>query len=75
MPPTKEELTERAQLIRAYEGSCQIKYPKPEDDAFRGALSKKIAQSFGLKELRTMTLLEPAPALKPAPAPAPAARR
>jgi hypothetical protein len=49
---TKEQLQERAQLIRVHEANCNIQYPTPVEAAFRVAIMKKIAQDIGLKELR-----------------------
>lgn len=62
MPATKEELTERAQLVRIHEANCAIEYPTPEEIKFRMAIMKKLALGLGLKELRTMTIDGPTPA-------------
>lgn len=50
---TKEELQERAQLIRALEASCSIQYPTAQEANFRIALMKHVAAEFQLTELRT----------------------
>lgn len=57
--PTKEELSERSQLVRCYEASCRIEYPTDEERNFRAALQKKIGLSFYLKEVRGMTIDAP----------------
>jgi hypothetical protein len=51
--PTKEELTERAQLIRIHEANCKIDYPSADEINFRLAVMKKLGLTLGLKELRT----------------------
>jgi hypothetical protein len=56
MPATKEELQERAQLVRIHESNCRIEYPTPDELNFRLAIAKKIAVAFGLKELRTASI-------------------
>jgi hypothetical protein len=59
MPATKEELQERAQLVRIHEANCQIEHPSPEEANFRLAIMKKIGQEFHLKELRNTTIMGP----------------
>lgn len=59
MPATKEELQERAQLVRVHEANCQIEHPTPDELAFRFAIMKKLAESYSLKELRTATITPP----------------
>lgn len=67
MPASKEELQERAQLVRLFEASCQIQHPTPDESNFRLAIMKKIAATYGLKELKTATITGPATgATKPA---------
>ena len=56
---TKEELQERAQLVRALEASCSILYPTPQEANFRLAIMKRLALDLGLKELRGATLAGP----------------
>ena len=59
MPATKEELQERAQLIRIHEANCHIEYPTPDEANFRVAVMKKIGLTFNLKELRGSTITGP----------------
>ena len=49
---TKEQLQERAQLVRIHEANCQIDYPTRDEANFRIAIMKKIGREFALKELR-----------------------
>ncbi len=49
---TKEQLQERAQLVRIHEANCQIDYPTRDEANFRIAIMKKIGLEFALKELR-----------------------
>ncbi len=49
---TKEQLQERAQLIRIHEANCQIEYPSCDEANFRLAIMKKIGLEFALKEVR-----------------------
>jgi len=58
---TKEELQERAQLVRIHEANCQIEHPTDQDTAFRLAIQKKLALEYNLRELRAMSF-GPAPA-------------
>jgi hypothetical protein len=53
---TKEQLTERAQLVRLHEANCAIPFPTVSEAAFRVAIMKKIAQDLGLKELKAATI-------------------
>ena len=53
---TKEELQERAQLVRIHEANCNLEYPTPAEANFRLAIMKKLAVDYGLKELRGATL-------------------
>ena len=57
MPATKEQLTERAQLVRIHEANCNIPYPTPVETGFRLAIMKKLAAEYSLKELRTLTIV------------------
>jgi hypothetical protein len=61
MPASKEELQERAQLVRVHEANCQIEHPTPEESAFRFAIMKKLAESYNLRELRKASIDAPAP--------------
>ena len=56
---TKEELQERAQLVRALEAACNIPYPTPQEANFRLAIMKRLAQDLGLKELRAASIAGP----------------
>lgn len=40
---TKEQLQERAQLVRIHEANCQIEHPGPLELNFRLAIMKKLA--------------------------------
>ena len=57
---TKEQLAERAQLVRIHEANCNIEFPTPAETNFRLAIMKKIAGEFGLRELRAAVLEGPA---------------
>ena len=50
---TKEELQERAQLVRVWEAACGLEYPTKDEANFRIAVAKKLATYYGLRELRT----------------------
>jgi hypothetical protein len=56
---TKEQLQERAQLVRIHEANCQIEHPSQLELAFRLAIMKKLASEYSLKELRTATIAPP----------------
>jgi hypothetical protein len=56
MTITKEQLQERAQLVRVHEANCHIEHPTPMELNFRVAILKKLALEFGLKELRGATI-------------------
>jgi hypothetical protein len=60
---TKEDLQERAQLVRIHEANCQIEYPTADEAKFRLAIMKKLGQEFALKELRAAAIDGPAPAV------------
>ena len=53
---TKEQLQERAQLVRVHEANCNLEYPTPAEANFRLAIMKKLAAEYGLKELRAATI-------------------
>lgn len=55
----KEQLQERAQLIRALEASCQIDHPSDEERNFRIATMKQIGVAFGMKEVRDKQITGP----------------
>ncbi len=56
---TKEELQQRAQLVRIHEANCHIDYPTPEEANFRIAIMKQLGRQFGLKELRIAAINGP----------------
>lgn len=64
---TKEQLQERAQLVRIHEANCQIQYPTPAEANFRLAIMKALAAEYGLKELRTAALTGPISTTPPRP--------
>ena len=49
---SKEELLERAQLVRIHEANCKIEYPTRDEANIRLAIMKKIGWQFALKEVR-----------------------
>ena len=53
---TKEQLQERALLVRIHEGNCGILFPSAAETNFRIAIMKRIAVDFSLRELRAATL-------------------
>ena len=61
---TKEQLTERAQLVRIHEANCHIPYPTPIEANFRLAIMKKLAAEYGLKEYRAAIVEKPVEASK-----------
>jgi hypothetical protein len=58
---TKEDLQERAQIIRAWEAACKIEHPSVDEANLRIAIGKKLAQSFNLRELRSSSIAGPIP--------------
>ena len=67
---TKEELLERAQLVRIHEANCNIEYPTRDETNFRLAIMKKIGWQFALKEVRRVQIEGPVIAVAPRSAPA-----
>ena len=59
MSTTKEELQERAQLVRIHEANCKIEYPTKDEANFRLAIMKKIGFQFALKEVRPAQVAGP----------------
>jgi hypothetical protein len=59
MPVTKEELQERAQLVRIHEANCKIEYPSPDELNYRIAIMKKLGLLLGLKEVKTVAIAGP----------------
>ena len=64
---TKEELLERAQLVRIHEANCKIKYSSRDEANFRLAIMKKIGWQFALKEVRRAQIEGPVTAVAPRP--------
>ena len=60
MNATKEQLQERAQLVRIHEANCRIEYPTPEEANFRLAVMKALGLDLGLREIRSLTINGPA---------------
>ena len=77
MPTTKEDLQERAQLVRIHEANCKIEYPTRDEANFRLAIMKRIGLQFSLKEVRAANIDGPAvtPPLRLATDPAKPAKR
>lgn len=69
MPTTKEDLQERAQLVRIHEANCKIDYPTVDEVNFRVAIMKKIGLQFGLRDLRLIQLAGPVQTVPPRPQP------
>lgn len=63
----KEELQERAQLVRIHEANCQIEHPSPEEANFRMATMKALARMLDFKELRAAQMTGPGIARPPQP--------
>jgi hypothetical protein len=57
--PTKEQLQERAQLVRIHEANCKIDFPTPEEANFRIAVMKQLGRDLGLKEVRVAAITGP----------------
>jgi hypothetical protein len=53
---TKEQLQERAQLVRIHEANCHIEHPTPLELNFRLAIMKKLAADYSLREFRAATI-------------------
>ena len=53
---TKEQLQERALLVRIHEGNCGILFPSRDEANFRLAIMKKLGEALGLKELRKASI-------------------
>jgi hypothetical protein len=52
MATTKEDLQERAQLVRIHEANCKIDYPTRDEANFRLAIMKRLGLQFALREVR-----------------------
>lgn len=64
---SKEELQERAQLVRIHEANCNLEYPTPAEANFRLAIMKKLAEQFQLRELRAAAIEGPGANTPPRP--------
>ncbi|HEY5909469.1 MAG TPA: hypothetical protein VJA21_02575 [Verrucomicrobiae bacterium] len=64
---SKEELQERAQLVRVHEANCKIEYPTPEEANFRVAIMKQLGREFGLREIRIAAITGPVLTTAPRP--------
>ncbi len=53
---TKEELQERAQLVRIHEANCHIDYPTRDEANFRLAIMKRLGLEYRLREVRTAAI-------------------
>lgn len=56
---TKEDLQQRAQLVRIHEANCQLEYPTADEANFRLAIMKQLGLEFRLKEVRALTVSGP----------------
>ena len=56
---SKEQLQERALLVRIHEANCAIEHPTPIELNLRLAIMKRIATQFSLRELRNATIAAP----------------
>jgi hypothetical protein len=56
---TKEELQERAQLVRIHEANCKIEYPTRDEANFRIAIMKKLGLEYRLREVRVASVVGP----------------
>lgn len=59
MALTKEQLQERAQLIRIYEASCSIEHPNEDELLFRRSVMLKLGVEYGLRGMRQWTIEDP----------------
>ncbi|MFA5263224.1 MAG: hypothetical protein WC378_05315 [Opitutaceae bacterium] len=64
--PTKEELVERAQIVRIHEANCKIEHPTLDELNFRMAIMKRLGIGLGLKEVRGLTITGPSAGKSPA---------
>jgi predicted PP-loop superfamily ATPase len=64
---TKEELQERAQLVRIHEANCRIEYPSKDEANFRLAIMKRFGLQFALKEVRQAQVEGPSTSTAPRP--------
>ena len=64
---TKEELQERAQLVRIHEANCKIEYPTRDEANFRVAIMKKLGLEYRLREVRPSVIEGPVVTTPPRP--------
>ncbi len=66
---TKDQLQQRAHLVRIHEANCQIDYPTADEANFRIAIMKQLGREFGLREIRNAAVSGPVltTAVRPAP--------
>lgn len=65
---SKEEASERAQLVRLFEASTEIQYPTKDELNFRLAVMKRLGVAFRMPEVKALTITGPATADTPRPA-------
>jgi hypothetical protein len=63
----KEELQERAQLVRIHEANCKIEFPSPEEANFRIATMRALGRALNLRELRAQQIAGPVICTPPRP--------
>jgi hypothetical protein len=63
----KEELQERAQLVRIHEANCQIEFPTPEEANFRIATMRALGRALNWRELRALQINGPVTTTPPRP--------
>lgn len=63
-PPTKEDLQERAQLVRIHEANCGIEHPSVDELKFRWATMKRLAALYDYASVKGVELTVAAPAGK-----------
>lgn len=59
MAATKEELQERAQLVRIHEANCGIEHPTPDEQNFRLAIMKQLGVCYKLREMKLYEVTGP----------------
>ena len=61
MAATKEDLQERAQLVRIHEANCGIEHPTADELNFRLAIMKQLGTSYNLAAMRKFEITGPTP--------------
>lgn len=59
MPVSKEELQERAQLVRIHEANALIQHPTANEANFRWATMKALAARYGFSQFKLATITGP----------------